>query len=512
MDESKVFDDDQIATFHLTTISTTTATTMTFESMLQKPLEAEPIKVHVRYINSKLVHNVDNVTFAISGKSSMEFNKQAFKLEFDTAYNQSFFSRPSIKLRSESSDPTMMREKLYIDMLNTVGVPTQQGVWVRLFVDSKPIGLYLMVDDIGKSFLKQTIHNGQILERGSLYQMNAPEVDIQGDLVYHEQPPKAVGEEGGKEENPDDSVYPAEVYKNKNLGANPIDAPMTQLIQFMKDLAGFDVASTSAIDYWNGRLDLEGFLRNMAMEYLAGSWDAYWYSGSNYFIYFNPTLTGGGGGGGGDSLMNKGRWQWISTDFDGTFGDGDPTDTLTTYQTYADFSKHDRPMITKLILNNKQINTRFEEVLREVVGWAFKPEGLFPRIEAYERMLALDMAWDYSLNAERAKYPGKTNDWKIEDFHASITGPVKNMNLGIKPWIKQRTQGIETQLGFKVQPGALDRVKRPLRKPHHHGGKSDVDVNASSVNGGAGSSSFSITVCRMVWIALTLYGAVLTIF
>ncbi|KAG0357964.1 hypothetical protein BG005_002906 [Podila minutissima] len=476
MTDSKAFDDEQIATFHLT------ADAGQFEAMLQAPTEATPIKANVRYINAKVVHNVDNVTLGLSGKSSMEFNKMAFKLEFDTAYNQSFFSRPSIKLRSESSDPTMIREKLYIDMLNAMGVPSQQGAWVRLYVNSKPQGLYLMVDDIAKSFLKQTVHNGQTMERGALWQMNAPVVEDQADLRYL---------------GPTSADYPADVYKMKNLGANPIDAPMTQLIQFMKDLQDFNASSTSAIDYWNCRLDLKGFLRNMAMEYLAGSWDAYWYSGSNYFMYFNPTL--------GEEGTTKGRWQWISTDFDGTFGDGDPTDNLTTYREYAKPDGHDRPMISKVILENKGINVLFEEILRETVGYAFKPEGLFPRLEAYERMLAWDVAWDYSLNKQRESYPGKTCGWTENDFHNSIGGAVKDMNLGIKPWITQRAADLEVQLGFKVQPGALDRVKRPLHRPH--GGKSNVEVNASALN-----SASTLPVVQGVWTALAMGVAVLAFF
>lgn len=295
---------------------------------------------------------------------------------------------------------------------------------------------------------------------------------------------------------PNSADYPTDVYKMKTLGANPIDAPMTQLIQFMKDLADFDVASNSAIDYWNGRLDLNGFLRNMAMEYLAGSWDAYWYSGSNYFIYFNPALGEG---------VNKGRWQWISTDFDGTFGDGDPTDTLTTYNAYADFNGHDRPMISKLILANRDIKARFEQILRETVGYAFKPDGLFPRLEAYERMLAWDVAWDDSLNVRRADYLGKTYGWTENDFHASIAGPVKDMNVGIKPWILQRVAGLEAQLGFKVQPGALDRVKRPLHRPR--GGKSDAEVDASAL-----SSARALPAVQGVWAALAMGVAVLTFF
>lgn len=343
-----------------------------------------------------------------------------------------------------------MREKVYIDMLNAMGVPTQQGAWVRLYLNSAPIGLYLMVDDIAASFLRQTIHHGdQFQAKGSLWQMNAPFVEQQADLAFMGLTSKD---------------YPGDRYKMKTLGSNPPLEPMTQIIQFMKGLADFDVLSTDSVAYWDKLLDLDGFLRNMAMEYLGGSWDAYWWSGSNYFMYNNPAM---------------GKWQWISTDFDGTFGDGDPTDTLTTYQDWAQdmaTGKHDRPLVSKLILHNQVIKGRFEAILKDVVSYAFKPEALFPRIDAYEKMLAFDVAWEYSI--DRSKNPGKTNAWTIQDFHQSIIGPVKDMNLGVKPWIQGRTEGLEKQLGFKVLPGTPDKAKRPLHYPK--GGSSDVEVNASS--------------------------------
>ncbi|KAF9122445.1 hypothetical protein BGW39_009733, partial [Mortierella sp. 14UC] len=254
--KTKVFDDGVIATIHLT------GDAGLWENMLMAPQEAQPMNANFRYINDKLVHSVDNITIGVSGKSSMEFNKQAIKLEFDTKVNQSFFSRPSVKLRSESSDPTMIREKLYIDMLNAVGVPTQQGAWVRVFMNSKAVGLYLMVDDIGNSFLKQTVHHGDPnVVRGSLWQMNAPEVEQQGDLRYL---------------GPLATDYPKDCYKMKALGSNPVEAPMTQLIQLMKDLDDFKPLEMNGGEYWKSKLDVDGFLRNMAMEFLAGSWDAYW--------------------------------------------------------------------------------------------------------------------------------------------------------------------------------------------------------------------------------------------
>ncbi|KAF8943073.1 hypothetical protein BGZ47_005826 [Haplosporangium gracile] len=472
MSKTKIFDDGVVATIHLT------GDAGLWEAMLMKPMEAKPMNADFRYINDKLVHSVQNITIGVSGKSSMEFNKQAIKLEFDTKapQNQTFFSRPSVKLRSESSDPTMIREKLYIDVLNAVGVPTQQGSWVRLYMNSKAIGLYLMVDDVGSSFLKQTVHHGDgNVVKGSLWQMNAPTVETQGDLRYL---------------GPTAESYAKDCYKMKTLGSNPVTAPMTQLIQLMKDLADFDPVTMNGGQYWESRLDVDGFLRNMAMEFLGGSWDAYWWSGSNYFIYFNPSLN-----------APTGKWQWISTDFDGTFGDGDPTDTLTSYQTYADFSTHDRPMITKLILKSPDLNKRFEQTLREIVSYAFKPEALFPRIEAYEKMLAKDIAWDDSIN--RSGYPGKSNNWKEADFHTSMVGPVKDMNLGVKPWIEQRVQEVQKDLGFVVPPGTMDRVKRVEKKPK--GGASDVETfNAS---GAAALSSLRSAAGHLV--VMTVLGALI---
>ncbi|KAF9436624.1 hypothetical protein BGZ76_003421 [Entomortierella beljakovae] len=440
---SKIFDDDtQVATIHLM------ANDKEFEEMLKTPEELKTTQVDFRYINNLHVRSVNNVTFSLSGKSSLEFNKMAFKLSFDTKSGQSFYSRPSIKLRSESSDPTFIREKLYIDTLNAIGLPTQQGVWVRLYVNNRPIGLYLLVDDIGNSFVKQTIHQGSDnIVGGALWQMNAPVVESQADLQY-------IG--------PLTADYPKDCYKKKTHEVDEVE-PMAPLILLMKDLYDFDPSAPGGAEYWNARIDLEGFLRNMAMEYLGGSWDAYWWSGSNYFMYFNPTLQG----------IRDGKWQWISTDFDGTFGDGDPTEVLTTYQTYADFNAHDRPMISKLILKNTEINKRFETIIKEIVGWAFKPEALVPRIEAFEKLLSKEVEWEYSI--DRTGYPGKTNAWTIQDFHQSLRGPVKDMNLGVIPWIEGRAKDLQAQMDFKVEPGTPDRIKRP------EGGTSDVESTYSSL-------------------------------
>ncbi|KAF9103713.1 hypothetical protein BGX27_010406, partial [Mortierella sp. AM989] len=429
---SAAFDETQIATIHVNTDP------VKFSAMVADPWgHTEPISADFRFINSHLVHNVMGISMKISGKSSRNFRKQSFTFIFDSMKNQAFFERPSIKLCAEGYDPTMIREKLYIDILNSIGVRTQQSAWTRLYVNNKPYGFYLMVDEIDVSFLRETMHHGdsQPSTLGSFYQMASPKIDIQADLQYIGSSP---------------ADYPEEVYTNINLGSNPPDAPMTQLLRFMKDLEDYDSREPNGTVYWKNRLDLEGFLRNMALEFLGGSWDGYWWVGSNYFLYFNPTLAD-------STSVDEGKWQWIPTDFDSTFGNGRPTDVQTTYQEYAPrLVKHDHPLVTKLILENNDINTRFEQMLLEIVRGVFNPAAIFPRIDMYEKMIAMDVEWDRSI--DRSQVEGKDLQYTIKDFHDSIVTEVTGVNIGIKPWIEQRAKNIPNQVLTPLQDGSARNI------------------------------------------------------
>ncbi|KAG0202405.1 hypothetical protein BGX28_005066 [Mortierella sp. GBA30] len=412
---SKAFDESQISTIHLT------ADPVAFKDMVDHPMEdRKPIRAAFRFINADTMYSADEVKLKLSGSGSRKFKKLSLKVKFNTEKGETFFDRPIIKLRNEVFDPTMFREKLYIDILNSIGVRTTQGAWARVYVNGKPYGFYLMVEDIEAPFLRENMHYGssEPKELGSLYQMGSHVIGQEATLQWM----------GPKTED-----YNPEIYKNQNLGANAKAEPMAQLITFLKDLQDFDPTKPDSVAFWNARLDLDGYLRSMAMEYLAGAWDAHWWKGNNYFMYFNPT---------------EGRWQFIPTDFDTTFSDGNLKDVMTTYKKFAASRLarpgKDHPLITKLIYKNKEINARFEKILLSVTNGIFNPKKLEPRINAYEKMIQDEVKWDYSL--ERSKNPGRTFGFTIDDFHKSITGPVKNVNNGIKPWIKSRAKDVPRQI------------------------------------------------------------------
>lgn len=148
-------------------------------------------------------------------------------------------------------------------------------------------------------------------------------------------------------------------------------------------------------------------------------------SASNYFIYKNPTMG------------PTGKWQWLPTDFDGTFDNGSPISTVDTYKNWYDFKDGDRPLVSKLILQNKDINALFEQVLKELVSTAFKPEALVPRIQTYNKMLSLDAQWDISLIR---KSPGINNGLTFDDFNNNLNVRTKDMSFGLIPlYCRSRT-------------------------------------------------------------------------
>lgn len=68
----------------------------------------------------------------MSGHSSRFWSKIPYKVKIDhEEYPDGLYRRWNFKLRPESTDPTMMREKLYNDILKSTGIVAARGNYVR---------------------------------------------------------------------------------------------------------------------------------------------------------------------------------------------------------------------------------------------------------------------------------------------------------------------------------------------------------------------------------------------
>ncbi|KAF9932734.1 hypothetical protein FBU30_007384 [Linnemannia zychae] len=399
-----------------------------------------PIKANVHYIGANDNIKISNATFNLSGAFARGYAKLAYQLKFPKSNR--LLDLATLKLRAGETDATMMREKLYVDLLNSLGVPAQQSAYVRLFLNNRPIGIFLAMEEMKKHWIKKVLHpNIKKVKAGALWKMNS-----------------CCGREANLQWlGPTTESYVLEdIYKNILPGGNPKDNLMADLIDFMKDLRDYDPKNVKdPIAYWEQRMDLEIFLRSMAMEYLTGAWNAYWFMGSNYQFYHDP-------------VSNK--WIWLPTDFDETFG----TSFAGEIESYRKIPKKnpdgfESPLAQKLIMETPQINVRFEQILKDTVNFAFKPEAMQPRINAYTKMIQGDVAWDRSLPRVSK---GKSENFTIEDLYKGLKNGVNN-NWGLMDWIEKRTAEVQKSLNFKVQSGIAN--KAPFHKVTTLGSAYDLD-------------------------------------
>ncbi|KAI7818706.1 coth protein-domain-containing protein [Gamsiella multidivaricata] len=388
----------------------------------------KPIKANIQYIGANDNIKIKDVMFNLSGQSAREYAKLAYQMKFPK--KNRLLDLATLKFRNEETDATMIREKIYVDILNSLGVPAQQAAYVRLFLNGKAVGLFVAVEEMKAHWIKKVLHpETKKLVPGALWKMNSC-CGYEGNLQWL---------------GPTTKSYVIEdIYKNILPGKNPKDDPMKDLIQFMADLKNFDPKKTKdPIAYWNARLDLDGFLKAMAMEYLTGSWDSYWISGSNYQIYNDPVT---------------GKWTWLPTDFDDTFG----TSFDGKIESYRKIPKvndkgFESPLAQKLIMETPEINARFEQILKDTVSYVFNPDALTPRLDAYAKMIKEDVAWD-RIQPRLSK--GKSEKFTVQDLSMGLTDGTKG-NWGLKKWIEERAVGVQKDLGFKAASGS------PTKVPYH---------------------------------------------
>ncbi|KAF9972541.1 hypothetical protein BGZ73_004327 [Actinomortierella ambigua] len=409
---TKAFDDSQIATIHLTADKTA------FDDMLNNPLEKRKIPANFKFINAGTVYSANQVEIKVSGKASRKYDKVSIGVKIGDGKSGAFFNRPIIKLRAERTDPTMLREKMYLDVLAAIGVPASYGSFARVYVNGKPLGLFLMMEDIESPFLMNTVHHGEIKSKdalGSLYKINS------GKLGTHRY--ASLRYQGDKTAN-----YDKGLYKNEILGNNPKNEPMKQLIEFMKVLNDWKASSAGGISFWNQHFELPTFLRSMAMEYLTGAWDAFWWKANNYLMYYNP---------------QRKIWQFLPTDFDHTFSNNNLEGVETTYKKYGYYvegKKPDFPLIDKVIYANKETNKEFEKILLTITKQAFNLRVLGARLNACEKQIENDVEWDYSI--DRSHRPGNHPKMTMEKFHKGINDPKKSL----KAWIKGREESVAKEI------------------------------------------------------------------
>lgn len=205
---------------------------------------------------------IDSIGVKLKGNSSFGYpgQKKPIKIELNEYVSgKAYDGLKTLNLNNNMLDPTMMREKLALDFLNKKGLPAPRCTYARVFYNGQYVGLYKLVEQIDKTFLKTHFGN----KGGNLYKG-----DPGGSLMWlgNSQP---------------------SYYGGYELKTNTIANDWSDLVNFIDNIN--NTPDADFYDSLENNLNTNSFIKQWAARNLFVDLDAYFYAPHNYYLYHNTT-------------------------------------------------------------------------------------------------------------------------------------------------------------------------------------------------------------------------------
>lgn len=220
-------------------------------------------------VNSSGVRLKGNASYSHPGK------KKSIVLSFNEFIGgQDYDGLRSFHLDNSAYDPTMLREKIYLDILNRNGLPAPRCAFARVSYNGEYVGLYKIIESVNKQFLQAHFGNDE---------RNLFKGDPHAPLIW----------EGSAQQ-----AY----YDNFELKTNESVNDWSDLVQLINVINNSGTNFSPQIEQ---AFNVRDYLRAWAANNLFGNYDSYMYLPHNYYLY-NDSLAG--------------KFQWITWDVGIVFG------------------------------------------------------------------------------------------------------------------------------------------------------------------------------------------------
>lgn len=357
------------------------------------------------YENGSIKDTIRQVGFRLRGNTSRHARKKSFKLSFNTFQSgRRYRGVKKMNLVGHHNDPTMVRQKLYYDIWNKLGLPMRRTSFVKVFINSDYYGLYTSLEEMDNDWLTRVYG----VNSGNLYKCVYP-----ADLVYlgsNQQTYKNLMNgtvSGGR-------VYELETNENVDDYSG-----FVKLLQNIHQATG-----NNAAQLLNEVLNVDLFIKAMALDVATGHWDNYGYNKNNFYLYHNPFTD---------------KFDFISYDTDNTFGvDWVNVDWAKRSVENWIHPNEPRPLASR-VLDVPPFKQRYFQYLDSISRYVLHPFYIYSSIDAMQafiRPAAIDDTWrtlDYG--------------YDIEAFDRGFSGTVDGHTpYGIKPFLAQRASSTIREL------------------------------------------------------------------
>jgi hypothetical protein len=324
-------------------------------------------------------------SLANSGNRTLHAPKRSWKITLEHAADggNHLAGMARINLKSMYNDPSQMREALAWRLFRHAGVPSARHTYAKLAFDSTYYGLFSVIEQVDKRFLKD--HFGDN-DRGNLYKAYCGDVGCA--TLEHRAGPD--GDDSGRQyfrAGDDERTYRLKT-SNDDHDAGTYD-DLAKLIRTINGtgLPGgdgrFDTdAFRESVD---AIMNAHAFLRWASVNLLLGSWDNYYATPSNYYLYNSGRL------GAEDDFMQSPYFTFIPWDYDNCLGI-DYFGTKWQYTNILDWpsnTKHywrdhatSRIPLVQNLLGNRDYRQYYLDHLEFLLDTQFNPDAFGEQIAA----------------------------------------------------------------------------------------------------------------------------------
>jgi hypothetical protein len=188
-----------------------------------------------------------------------------------------------INLKAMWSDPSQMREALAGRLFGIAGVPAPRHTYAKLAFGGTYRGLFSVIEQVDRRFLKDRFGANH---HGNLYKAGCRDIGC-ATLAYRTGPD---GDDSGRQYFVPGSAE--RTYRLKTNKNDPAANTYDDLACFIRTINGIGLRGgeerfgTDAFrESVDGIMDAGAFLRWAAVNMLLGSWDNYYATPSNYYLY-----------------------------------------------------------------------------------------------------------------------------------------------------------------------------------------------------------------------------------
>jgi hypothetical protein len=316
-------------------------------------------------------------TLKNSGNRTLRAPKPSWRIILDAAENRNLLAGMTrINLKAMYNDPSQMREALAWRLFGIAGIPAPQHTYAKLAFGTTYRGLFSVIEHVDKKFLRD--HFGKNY-RGNLYKTGYR--DIGG--AHLEYRTGRDGDDSGRQYFIPGSVE--RTYRLQTNKNNPEASTYDDLACFIRTINGIGLPhgeerfdTDSFRESVDSIMNVTGFLRWAAVNMLLGSWDNYYASASNYYLYNS------GHRGEAEDFVSSPYFHFIPWDYDNCLG----IDYSGTQWQYADIldwpGKVNRlkpkiPLVRNLLRNHDYCQY-YLDYLEHILDTEFNPRAITEQI------------------------------------------------------------------------------------------------------------------------------------